>query len=351
MKKHTSILLFVAVAIFAAFAFNFVSCTKNTSKTERRQKTVVAYVYESFLGEWGAGEKIAELFFAQTGLNVEYVNCGDAAEMLSRAILEKRDSVADVIVGIDKNLASKARNENILLPYKPENINEIDAEIIANAENDFGTDCILTPFDYSHFAMIYDKTSTIKPPASLNDLTKDIYRKKIILMDPRTSSPGLGFVEWTVAAFGEKYEDFWKGLSPNILTMTPSWSSGWGLFSNKEAPLVISYITSAASSIEYENSDHLEALVFEEGHIMQIEGAGILKDAKNIAGAKAFIDFLISEQAQEILPLTQWMFPVNKNVDLPKSFSALPVIKNTIKADEADTEKACNRAIEILNRR
>ena len=61
-------------------------------------------------------------------------------------------------------------------------------------------------------------------------------------------------------------------------------------------------------------------MIFEQGHVLQVEGAGIVKRSKNIENAKLFMDFLISEEAQSVIPLTQWMFPVNSKVTLPKSY-------------------------------
>ena len=60
---------------------------------------------------------------------------------------------------------------------------------------------------------------------------------------------------------------------------------------------------------------------------MQVEGAAVVKGAPNLEGAKKFMDFLISDEAQNLIPLTQWMFPANKNVQLPASYSAAPVPK------------------------
>ena len=42
------------------------------------------------------------------------------------------------------------------------------------------------------------------------------------------------------------------------------------------------------------------------------------------------MDFLISEEAQNIIPLTQWMFPANKNVELPASYAAAAPVPKTI---------------------
>ena len=306
---------------------------------DQRSKQVIIYAYDSFSGEWGPGPEIARLFKEKTGMEVIFADCEDGGQVLSKAILEKKDPYADVVIGIDNNLWKQAYDEGILDSFVPSNANEVKAELWAklNPFENIVTDAdvksskaTLTPFDFSPFAFIFNTKSGIEAPKCLEDLTKDIYAKKIILMDPRTSTPGLGFETWVKTVYGDRADDYMKRLEPSILTMTPGWSAGYGMFTDGEAPLVISYTTSPAYHIEYGEGDQFQALIFDDGHIMQVEGAGIVKGAKNKKGAQAFIEFLISPEAQNVIPLTQWMFPVNSTIALPKSYDYAPVPENIL---------------------
>lgn len=306
---------------------------------DQRSKQVIIYAYDSFSGEWGPGPEIARLFKEKTGMEVIFADCEDGGQVLSKAILEKKDPYADVVIGIDNNLWKQAYDEGILDSFVPSNANEVKAELWAklNPLENIVTDAdvksskaTLTPFDFSPFAFIFNTKSGIEAPKCLEDLTKDIYAKKIILMDPRTSTPGLGFETWVKTVYGDRADDYMKRLEPSILTMTPGWSAGYGMFTDGEAPLVISYTTSPAYHIEYGEGDQFQALIFDDGHIMQVEGAGIIKGAKNKKGAQAFIEFLISPEAQNVIPLTQWMFPVNSTIALPKSYDYAPVPENIL---------------------
>lgn len=306
---------------------------------DQRLKQVIIYAYDSFSGEWGPGPEIARLFKEKTGMEVIFADCEDGGQVLSKAILEKKEPYADVVIGIDNNLWKQAYDEGILDSFVPSNANEVKAELWAklNPLENIVTDAdvksskaTLTPFDFSPFAFIFNTKSGIEAPKCLEDLTKDIYAKKIILMDPRTSTPGLGFETWVKTVYGDRADDYMKRLEPSILTMTPGWSAGYGMFTDGEAPLVISYTTSPAYHIEYGEGDQFQALIFDDGHIMQVEGAGIVKGAKNKKGAQAFIEFLISPEAQNVIPLTQWMFPVNSTIALPKSYDYAPVPENIL---------------------
>jgi len=324
--------------------------TVSCSKTEPVSGEVTVYSYDSFVSEWGPGDKIAKAFNEETGLTVNFVNCGSGVQVLSRAVSEKKNPVADVILGIDNNTAPKALAADILDSYSSR---EADAIINPILRAQLGTQNKLIPFDYSHFAIIFDTRCGLPEPKSLSDLTDPIYTKQLILMDPRTSTPGLGFVAWVRAIYKDDaaFDLFWQGLKPNVLTMAPGWSAGYGLFTKNEAPMVISYTTSPAANYEYDKINYYKALVFDEGHAMQVEAAGILKNAPNKKGARKFIDFLISEKAQSLLPLTQWMYPVNENVVLPESYkkaAAIPV--RTVSASPDVMPDAVDRAVSILSK-
>lgn len=326
------------------FSFSLVFAGGSKEADNSRNNEVVIYAYDSFCSEWGPGPAIVKAFEEKTGYKVTMISAGDAAQVLSKATFEKANPKSDVLIGIDNNLLDKAKSQNILESYKPQNADAlIDSNLVLDSE------WFLSPFDWSSFAMIFDSYANVPAPTCLSDLTKDIYKKKIILMDPRTSTPGLGFVAWTLAEYGlDGIEDFWKALKPNILTMAPGWDTGYGLFTSGEAPLVISYTTSPAYHI-YDGEDYrYVALEFEKGHPMQIEGAGLVKNAKNPEGGKAFLDFLISKEAQEIIPETQWMYPINNTVELPSCYEVSPVPAKTLTVDQAELEKAVEKVLAIL---
>ncbi|HPX27478.1 MAG TPA: thiamine ABC transporter substrate-binding protein [Treponemataceae bacterium] len=334
-----TILLFSMAAVFF-----FSGCSKSSKVSPERLKEVVVYTYDSFISEWGPGPALIEAFEKQSGYTLTFISVGDGGQVLSHAVLEKDNPQADVLVGLDNQLVEEARKRGILTAYKP-----LNADLLIPEHLRLADDWLLTPYDWSNFALIYDTQSSVREPLSLEDLTKEEYAKKIILMDPRTSTPGLGFVSWTVSVFGDNYLDYWKRLKPNILTMAPGWDTGYGLFTSGEAPLVISYTTSPAYHVEYEDTRRYKALIFDEGHAYQIEGAGVVNNALNEKGAKAFMDFLISKEAQDLIPLLQWMYPVNSEVVLPPSFDAAPKAGKNLSADPQKVLDASQKIMNMLS--
>jgi len=325
MRKFAKIFLLTITTL--TFLGLLAGCSKQKIN---RTDEIVVYTYNSFSGEWGAGPEIARLFEQKTGIKVTYAEIGDSGQILAKAILEKKNPYADVLVGLDNYSADKALKSGVITDYKPAGADSLIPAELSQKLNGEGKKWYLTPYDYSHFAFIYDSLSDVPVPTCLEDLTKSDYSKKIIIMDSKTSTLGVGFEEWVKAVYKDKAADYMNRLKPSILTVAPGWSVGYGMFTDGEAPLCFSYTTSPAYHVEYDEGDRFKAAVFTDGHVMQVEGAAVVKGAPNLEGAKKFMDFLISDEAQDLIPLTQWMFPANMNVELPASYAAAAPVPKTI---------------------
>jgi thiamine transport system substrate-binding protein len=323
-------------------AMALLACTASSLRAQTKE--LVVYAYDSFVAEWGPGPKVIPLFEKEYNCKVTMVSKGDAGQVLSAAILEKASPKADVILGLDNNLVRKVIQSDVLDSYTPKNLSLVATGL------DFDPTHHLIPFDYGFFALIWDSQKLANPPKTLADLTKPEYARKLILMDPRTSTPGLGFLATVVATQGEKWPEFWKALKPSILTVTPGWDAGYGMFTQGEAPLVISYTTSPAYHVENDKTDRYKAIVFPEGLVMQVEGAGIVKGAKHADLAKNFIEFMLTTRFQNELPLTQWMYPVNASVPLPASYKAAPKPAKVLKVDGAALDKALAQWADIASK-
>jgi thiamine transport system substrate-binding protein len=300
--------------------------------------SLVVWTYDSFVSEWGPGSPLEKLFKEKTGLDVEFVSKGDGGALLASILTAGKSSGADLVVGLDNNSLRRALDSGLFAKSSPSNLANLVPQLRIDESGR------LHPYDYGSFAIIWDSESGIMPPESLEDLAKPEFAKKLILMDPRSSTPGLGFLAWTEAVYKEGWQDYWSRLRPSVLTMTPGWDTGYGLFTKGEAPLVLSYSTSPAYHKAYEESERYKALVFPEGHAAQIELAGILAASKRRKDAEKFLDFLLSDEAQAILPETQWMYPANSAAVLPPSFSVVPrdirILDATISDIVEDPEKA-----------
>jgi thiamine transport system substrate-binding protein len=297
---------------------------------QNEEKILNIYCYDSFASEWGPGPALAEQFTAKTGIEIKMSAPGDAVTVLSKVILEKEQPTGDLLIGPDNNLLARTLAEEVLEPYNSPALTSIPSELKFDETNH------LLPFDWGYFAICYDSEAITNPPASLEDLTKPEYAKSLVLMDPRTSSPGMGFLLWTRAVYGEDFMDYWKRLAPSVLTVTESWSTGYGLFTSGEAPLVLSYSTSPVYHKMWEETERYKALEFTEGNYLQVEGVGIIKGAAHRDAARQFIDFMLSLEGQAIIATNNIMMPVQPDTELDKAFDMAFISEIPLLLDKDD---------------
>ena len=283
------------------------------------------YTYDSFNSEWGPGPIVFKRFEEQCSCRLKVVSAGDSGTLLNRAILEKDNPKADILLGLNNSELEKSFSYDLWEPYRSKLFEKIPQDLRVDKKYR------VTPFDYGFIAFVYDSKKINNPPKSLQDLIDPKYRRKIVIENPKTSSPGLSMLHWTIAVYGEEdYLDYWKMLQPNLLSVTDGWSAAYGMFTKGEAPIVLSYITSPAYHLEYEKTERFRAAIFQDGHFRQIEFAGIIKGTKSIKMAKKFIDFMLSDKFQNEIPLTNWMFPIIQYESLPDSFRIAPIPKKVL---------------------
>lgn len=268
------------------------------------QEKLTVYTYDSFTADWGPGPQVEKAFETSCACDVEFVSVADGVALLNRVKLEGAATKADIVLGLDTNLTSEAKATGLFTPHGvgTENL------VVPDGWND---DTFL-PYDYGYFAFVYDTETLKNPPASLKDLVEGDSDQKIVIQDPRTSTPGLGLLLWIKAVYGDEAPQAWAKLKERVLTVTPGWSEAYGLFTKGEAPLVLSYTTSPAYHVIAEKTERYQAAAFAEGHYLQVEVAGITTTgAKNPLAVK-FMAFMTSPAVQDVIPETNWMFPAAK---------------------------------------
>ena len=298
--------------------------------------TLTIYTYDSFVSDWGPGPIIKKKFEDKFKIHLEFVTVDSAATLLTKVILEGSSTKADIVLGLDMNLLDEANKSNLFFKHSLEHlINIIDLPIEWESEN-------FTPYNYGYFAFVYNNKKFTNPPNSMEELINNT-DARIVIQDPRTSTPGLGLLTWIKAIYGNEAGDAWKKLNKKIISVTKGWTDAYyNIFLAGEADMVLSYTTSPAAHIMFENNYDYSAINFSEGNYITIEFAGILKSSKNKLLAKKFLRFMLTEDFQSIIPLTNIMYPVTKINDLPDAYKSLeipkvlqidPTIINTNKED------------------
>ena len=312
-------------ALFALFSLTAPAMAK---------ETLTVYTYDSFVAEWGPGPKVKEAFEKTCDCTIEWVAPGDGVAMLNRLKLEGANTKADVVLGLDTNLTAEAQKTGLFAKHGVD---------LAEARTPVPwTDEYFMPFDYGYFAVVYDTQAMKDPPKSLDELVNGDPKQKIVLEDPRSSTPGLGFLLWMKKVYGDKAPEAWKKLQGRVLTVTPGWSEAYALFTKGEAPMVLSYTTSPAYHVIAENTDRYKAASFAEGHYLQVEVGGIIENSKHKELAGKFLAFMMGPGFQDQIPTNNWMFPAGKTSGpLPPAFDQLVKPDKTLlyTPDEVDQNR------------
>lgn len=267
-------------------------------------ESLTVYTYDGFTAEWGPGPRVEKAFEAECGCDLQFVTAGDGVALLNKVKIEGERGKAEIVLGLDTNLVADAKATGLFAPHG------VDTSAV-KVPGEFADDHFI-PFDYGHFAVVYDSETVKTPPASLKELVEGDSAQKIVIEDPRTSTPGLGLVLWMKAVYGDKAGEAWSRLKDRVLTVAPGWSEAYGLFTKGEAPMVLSYTTSPAYHLIAEKTDRYKAAAFAEGHYLQIEVAGLTKKGAENPLARRFLAFMTGPGFQDVIPETNWMFPAGR---------------------------------------
>ena len=285
----------------------------------QNKNKLTIYTYDSFVSEWGPGPIIESIFEEKYKAEIELIAVDSAATLLNKVILEGKSSKADIVLGLDMNLFYEADASNIFSTHNLGDINGIINLPLNWESNKF------VPYNYGYFAFVYNNKNISKPPRSMEELINST-DARIVIQDPRTSTPGLGLLTWMKALYGNEAKNEWMKLNKKIVSVTKGWTDAYyNFFMAGEADIVLSYTTSPAAHIMFEENYDISAASFEEGNYISIEFAGILKNSKNKDLANKFMQFILSEEFQSVIPSTNIMYPVININNLPKAFNNLDI--------------------------
>ncbi|MEU4495728.1 thiamine ABC transporter substrate-binding protein [Streptomyces sp. NPDC023998] len=301
---------------------------KGSASDRPKQKTVTLVSHDSFV----ASASVLKQFTKETGYTVKVLKSGDAGAALNKEILTKGSPQGDVFFGVDNTLLSRALDNGLFTPYEAKGLAQVPDEVQLDKDKHR-----VTPVDTGDICVNYDKKyfadKKLAPPQSFDDLIKPEYKNLLVTENVATSSPGLGFLLGSIGKYGEDgWQDYWKKLKANGVKVVDGWEQAYneefsgsagGKKAKADRPLVVSYASSPPAEVLFAKPQPAQAPtgVSTGTCFRQTEFAGLLKGAKNEEGGKALLDFLISKQFQEDMPLNMFVNPVVKGAKVPELFT------------------------------
>ncbi|MBL6777999.1 MAG: thiamine ABC transporter substrate-binding protein [Paracoccaceae bacterium] len=319
--------------------FTFAAGLLSASMALADAPVLTVYAPDYFASEWGPGPSIEAAFEKECNCDLQF----KTGDVLSRIILEGARSEADVVIGLNTDVTKKARETGLFAAHGQDN-SQLTLPLT-------WTDQVFLPFNYGHTAFVYNAEKLREAPQSFDALIHSNDELKVIIQDPRSSISGLALVLWVKAVFGEEAENVWEKLAPKILTVTKGWSEAYGLFTEGEADMVLSYTTSPAYHIVAEGDLTKKAAIFPEGHYLMVELAAKLKGTDNPELADAFLAFIMTDTFQNLIPEGNWSLPAALEVsEWPQAFQELPLPEKVLFYSEEEAATLRGVAIEEWRR-
>lgn len=305
-----------------------------TTATAEDKPVLTVYAPDYFTSEWGPGPKIEAAFEETCACDVQYV----AGDLLPRILLEGERTKADVVIGLNTDVTKKARETGLFLPHGQDT-----SDLTLPIE---WTDEVFLPFNWGHTAFIYNTEKMADAPTSFEAFLAD-EDTKVVLQDPRSSISGLALMLWIKSVYGDDSQEAFNKLARKTLTVTKGWSESYGMFTDGEADMVLSYTTSPAYHIIAEEDETKKAAIFDEGHYFMTELVAQLKTSKQPELAQSFMDFVLSGTFQEMIPTANWSFPAKLDADkLPDGFKKLDLPKKALFYTENEAADLRDAALE-----
>lgn len=244
-------------------------------------------------GPEGLATKLIDGFKAKTGVDVEMFQ-GTTGKILARMEAEKSNPVADVVILASLPSAQGLKADGLTLPYQgAPNADKLNPDWSDADGNYFSTSA-------SALGIAYNTKLVKTPPASWDDLAKAEYKNQVNIPDPSLSGSALDFITGYLSVKGDAGWSLFDSYKANGVAMAGA---------NQEAldPVITGAKSIVAAAVDYmtyqakAKGEPIDIVYPKEGTVISPRPAAIMKTTKHEKNAKAFIDYLLSDEAQKMV--------------------------------------------------
>ena len=311
------------IGILCMLAVAFTAC--KSEKKEVKKEQVNVYTHRHYK----ADQELFALFEKETGIQVNVVNA-KADELIQKMTIEGDQSPADVLITVDAGRLVRAKNKGLLQGTDSEFLAATIPTHLKDPENNwFALTKRARVIAYNPMKVRKDELS------SYEDLASDKWKKRLLI---RSSGNiyNQSLLASIIANNGEEGATNWAKSMVSNMARSPKGNDRDQVKAvvAGEGDLAIVNTYYIGKLLNSSNEEEVRAgegvkLFFpnQEGrgtHI-NVSGAGVAKYAPNKSNAIKFIEYLVSEKAQEVFAKANYEYPVNPNVqpsDLLKSWGA-----------------------------
>ncbi len=269
---------------------------------------------------YGIDQEVNKLFTEKTGIEVKVVNA-EADQLIERLKSEGENSPADVLVTVDAGRLQRAKTEGLLQPLKSEVLENATPEALRDPEGFW--------YPYTVRArVIIAARDRVKPDEIKNyeDLAKPEWKGRLLARSS-SSSYNQSLAASIITALGEEKAAEWaKGVASNLARppqggdrdQIKACAAGladicisntyyFGLLLNSPDPA--ERAAAEKMYIIFPNQDN-------RGTHVNVGAIGVTKHAKNVDNAKAYMEFLVSPEAQKLISNGSYEYPISMDLTL-----------------------------------
>jgi iron(III) transport system substrate-binding protein len=331
-------------------------CNEEFTKKERRRKMkkkyliivglllmVVAGVVLGTFDAVSAGGKILiyspwkdkvmkefnALFEKQTGIKAESINIS-TGEIYARVKVEKGRPQADIWHSVRASYLADAERLGLIAPYSPPNAKHVLPRY-SYPEDDhiIGTTMYPLVFCYNKDSL---KKMGMEQPQNYMELLDPKWKGKVVMPHPAASGTAYAFVTTILQMYRQKGEtgtkskkgwDYLKKLNDNVAQYTRSGSAPSKLVGRGEYPIGITFFD---RPYQLQEEGYPVGIVYPSPIYAEPSCTAIVANSPNPEGAKAFLNFMVSKEAQELAKKTG-NYSVRPDVAPPKGAPPLKDLK------------------------
>ena len=300
MKTTRIAIRLTALAAAALLTASFAGCAVKDDTATNPEETALSGKLTIACGaqeDWC--QAMTAAFQAKTGVQTSYVRLS-SGEAVARLEASKGQPEFDVWHGGPADGYGQAKNEGLLQAYVSPNA----AGIIDQYKDQEGywTGVYVGALGFCSNTTVL-KELGVDVPQTWDDLTNPKLAKQVMMAHPATSGTAYTAL-WTqtVLRGGEDQAmDYMKSLNNSILQYPKTGSAPGEAASRGEVAVGIIF-THDCVKYKVQGADALEVTYPKDGTGYEIGGVAVIQDAQNLNAAKAYVDWALTGEAQDIGP-------------------------------------------------
>ena len=257
----------------------------------------------------GLANKIAKGFTEKTGVKVEMFQ-GTTGVILARLEAEKANPAADVVVLASWSDGLRMKETGDLLSYTPKNSDKM-VEGWKDSDNTiFGTSA-------SAVGVIYNTVIFPELSADWDELAAPQYKDQLTIPDPEKSGSCKDFLTGYINSYGQEGWKVWENLKENGMNIAGANKAALESVLTGEKGILIAGVDYNAYASKAKG-EPLDIYYPKSGTVVNPRPAMIMKTSKNLDNAKAFIDYMLSDEAQKMVA-DAYLIPGRKDIKAEKT--------------------------------